>query len=215
MLTQPTPDLAYFRIDGTLWLADVAHPDEARAIDSGTFATSECPLPAPTGRRFAYVIRTAPDVWELRLWNGAAATIADEQTPVPSNHDRSFAWAPNGKLGFLRGDELWAGGRRIATNLKAKLAPPPKNRYGKEIDFSSDGRLLVRRGSAEKRGRRRRTAAAARKRRSGHRAAARPNARCGNASAPMPAVSAAVQRDGSHTPSHRPGSSSSGGPMDR
>ncbi len=143
VLTQPSPDLTYFRIDGTLWLADVAHPDEARAIDSGTFATSECPLPAPTGRRFAYVIRTAPDVWELRLWNGAAATIADEQTPVPSNHDRSFAWAPNGKLGFLRGDELWAGGRRIATNLKAKLAPPPKNRYGKEIDFSSDGRLLA------------------------------------------------------------------------
>jgi hypothetical protein len=38
VLTEPTPGLSYFRIYGTLWLADVAHPEEARAIDSGTFA---------------------------------------------------------------------------------------------------------------------------------------------------------------------------------
>jgi hypothetical protein len=144
VLAQPSPDVAYFRIEGTLWVADVADPDKARAIDSGIFATSECPLPAPSGRRFAYVIRTAPDVWQLRLYrNGGIATIADEQTPVPSNHDRSFAWAPNGTLGFIRGDELWAGGRRIATRLAARLVPPPKIRYSKEIDFSSDGRLVA------------------------------------------------------------------------
>ena len=143
-LTQPSQDVAYFRIDGTLRVADVAHPDEARVIDTGTFATSECPLPAPTGRRFAYVIRTTPDVWQLRLFrNGGVATIADEQTPVPSNHDRSFAWAPNSTLGFIRGDELWTGGRRIATRLTAKLAPLPKMRYSKEIDFSSDGRWVA------------------------------------------------------------------------
>jgi hypothetical protein len=53
VLTEPSPGLVYFRVDGTLWLADVAHPEQARAIDSGTFAVSECPLPAPTGQRFA------------------------------------------------------------------------------------------------------------------------------------------------------------------
>ena len=144
LLTQPSPELAYFRIDGTLWVADVAEPNQARALDTGTFATSECPLPAPSGRRFAYLIRTAPDVWQLRLYrNGGVATIADEQTPVPSNHDRSFAWAPNGTIGFVRGDDVWAGERRIATGLTAKLAPRSKIRHSKEIDFSSDGRLVA------------------------------------------------------------------------
>jgi hypothetical protein len=143
-LTQPSPGLDYFRIDGTLWLADVAHPDQARAIDTGTFATSECPLPAPTGARFAYVIRTAPDVWALRLYrDGGVATIADDQTAVPSNHDRSFAWAPNGTLAFLRGDELWASGQRTATGLASKLRPLAKIRYARAIDFSSDGRLIA------------------------------------------------------------------------
>ena len=144
VLTEPSPGLVYFQIDGTLWLADVAHPEQARAIDSRTFAVSECPLPSPTGQRFAYLIRTTPGVWELRLYrNGGVATVADEQTPIPSNHDRSFAWAPNGTLAFIRVDELWVGHRRIATGLVGKLAPNPKARHGEALDFSSDGRLIA------------------------------------------------------------------------
>jgi hypothetical protein len=144
MLTEPTTGVFYFRIDGTLWLADVAHPQEARVIDAGTFATSECPLPAPTGQRFAYFVQTSSGDWQLHLYrDGGVATIADDPAPVPSNHDRSFAWAPNGTLGFIRGDDLWAGQRRIATNLTATLAPRSNIRYGKEIDFSSDGRLIA------------------------------------------------------------------------
>jgi hypothetical protein len=142
LLTKPSPDLSYFRIDGTLWLAAVAHPDQARAVDTGTFAVSECPLAAPTGQRLAYFIRTASGDWELRLYrDGGVATVVDDPSPVPSNHDRSFAWAPNGTLGFIWSDDLWAGGRRIATNLTATLAPRPS--YGKAIDFSSNGRLLA------------------------------------------------------------------------
>ncbi len=144
VLTQPSPQLAYFRIEGTLWLADVAHPGQAQAIESGTFTTSECPLPAPTDRQFAYFIQTAPGEWRLRLYrNGGLATVVDDQTPVPSNHDRSFAWAPNGTLGFLRGDDLWVGHRQIASGLVGKLGPRPNIRYGKEIDFSADGRLVA------------------------------------------------------------------------
>jgi hypothetical protein len=143
-LTQPSPNLDYFRIDDTLWLADVAHPDEARAIETGIFVTSECPLPAPTGERFAYVIRAASDLWKLRVYrSGSVGTVAEEQAPVTSNHDRSFAWAPNGTLGFIRGDELWATGRRIATDLTSTLGPRPNIRYGRAIDFSSDGRLIA------------------------------------------------------------------------
>jgi hypothetical protein len=144
VLTEPSPQLFYFRIAGTLWLADVAHPQEARAIDTGAFTLSECPLPAPTGQRFAYFVQTSSGDWELRLYrNGAVETIADDPAPVPSNHDRSYAWAPNGTLGFTRGDDLWAGRRRIATNLTTTLAPRTNIRYAKAIDFSSDGRLLA------------------------------------------------------------------------
>jgi hypothetical protein len=144
VLTEPSPDLFYFRIDGTLWLADVADPQHARAVDSGTFTVSECPLAAPTGQRFAYFLQTASGDWELRLYrNGGVATIADDPEPVPSNHDRSFAWSPNGTLAFIRGDDLWASHRRIATRLVAKLAPNPKTRHGHSIDFSSNGRLLA------------------------------------------------------------------------
>ena len=69
--------------------------------------------------------------------------MADEQTPVPSNHDRSFAWSPNGTLGFVRGDDLWVGHRRIASGLARKLAPNPNARRGEALDFSSDGRLIA------------------------------------------------------------------------
>jgi hypothetical protein len=90
------------------------------------------------------VIQTSPGVWELRLYrNGGVATVADEQTPVPSNHDRSFAWSPNGTLGFVRGDDLWVGHRRIASGLARKLAPNPNARRGEALDFSSDGRLIA------------------------------------------------------------------------
>jgi hypothetical protein len=101
-------------------------------------------LPAPTGQRFAYFVQTSSGDWELRLYrNGAVETIADDPAPVPSNHDRSYAWAPNGTLGFTRGDDLWTGRRRIATNLTTTLAPRTNIRYAKAIDFSSDGRLLA------------------------------------------------------------------------
>jgi hypothetical protein len=144
VLTEPSPDLSYFRIDGKLWLADVAHPQEARAIDAGAFTVSECPLPAPTGQRFAYFVQTSAGDWELRLYrDGSVGTIADDPAPVPSNHDRSFAWAPNRTLAFIRGDDLWAGRRRIATNLRATLAPRSNIRYAKAIDYSSDGRLIA------------------------------------------------------------------------
>lgn len=144
VLTEPSPGLRYFRIDGTLWLADVAHPEEARAIDSGTFAVSECPLPAPTGQRFAYFIQTSSRDWELRLYrDGGVRTIADDPAPVPSNHDRSFAWAPNGTLAFLRVDELWVGHRRIATGLVGRLATTPKTGHAEALDFSSDGHLIA------------------------------------------------------------------------
>lgn len=143
-LTQPSPGLDYFRIDGTLWVADVGHPDQARVIDTGTFAVSECPLSAPTGDRLAYVIRAAPDIWELRVYqNGSVGTIAAEQTPIPSNHDRSFAWAPNGALAFIRGDDLWVNGRTIATGLARKLGPYPKTLYGRALDFSANGRFVA------------------------------------------------------------------------
>jgi hypothetical protein len=144
LLTEPSPGLSYFRVDGTLWLAKVAHPDQAQPIDTGTFTVSECPLAAPTGERFAYFIQTASGDWELRLYgNGGVATIADDPAPVPSNHDRSFAWAPNGKLAFIRADDLWAGGRRIASNLTKKLAWQPNIIYANAIDFSSNGRLIA------------------------------------------------------------------------
>jgi hypothetical protein len=144
VLTKPSPDLDYFRVDGTLWIADIEHPQQAHAIDAGAFTLPECPLPAPSGQRFAYFIQTSSGDWELRLYrDGGIATIADDPGPVPSNHDRSFAWAPNGALGFVRGDDLWAGQRRIATNLTATLAPRPNIRYGRAIDFSSDGRLVA------------------------------------------------------------------------
>jgi hypothetical protein len=144
VLTEPTPGLFYFRIDGTLWLADVAHPEEARAIDTGAFTLSECPLPAATGQRFAYFVQTSAGDWELRLYrDGGVGTIADDPAPVPSNHDRSFAWAPNGTLGFIRGDDLWAGHRRIATNLTKTIARRSDIVYANAIDFSSDGRLIA------------------------------------------------------------------------
>jgi hypothetical protein len=144
LLTQPSPQLSYFRIEGTLWVADVAHPAQAQAIESGTFTTSECPLAAPTGRRFAYFVQTAPNEWELRIYrNGGVATVADDQTSVPSNDDRSFAWAPNGTLGFVRGDDLWAAQRRIATNLTATIGLQPNIRSAKAIDFSSNGRFVA------------------------------------------------------------------------
>jgi hypothetical protein len=145
VLTQPAPRLAYFRIEGTLWLAEVAHPEQARAVDAGAFAVSECPLPSPTGQRFAYMIQTRPGVWELRIYrDGAVRTVADEQTPVPSNHDRSFAWAPNGTLAFIRGDDLFVGHRRSVHGLLRKLAPrPARSRYSHSLDFSSNGRLIA------------------------------------------------------------------------
>jgi len=144
VLTKPSPDLSYFRIDGTLWLADVAHPEQARAIDSGGFAISDCPLAAPTGQRFAYVIETIPGVWELRLYRyEGVATVANEPTAVPSTHDRSFAWSPKGMLAFVRGDDLWVGDRRIAENLAAKVGPRQNIRYGLSIDYSANGRLLA------------------------------------------------------------------------
>jgi len=144
VLAKPSPGLEYFRIDGTLWLADIANPERARAIDSGTFAVSECPLPAPAGQRFAYRLQTAPGVWELRLYRyGGVATVADEQTPIPSNHDRSFAFAPNGTLAFIRADELWVGHRRIASRLVRKLAPHQRASHAMALDFSSDGRLIA------------------------------------------------------------------------
>jgi hypothetical protein len=144
LLTRPSADLNYFRIEGTLWLADVAHPAQAHPIDSGTFTTSECPLAAPTGRRFAYFIQAAPLEWELRLYRSAgSAILADDETPVPSSHDRSFAWAPNGTLGFIRNDDLWVGQRRIATNLTATIGPQPNIRYARAVDFSSNGRLIA------------------------------------------------------------------------
>jgi hypothetical protein len=144
VLTEAAPNVFYFRIEGTLWLADAAQPGHARAVDTGTFTVSECPLPAPTGKRFAYFIRTTSGDWELRLYrDGGVTTVANDPGPVPSNHDRSVAWAPNGTLGFLRGDDLWAGGRRIARNLTRTLAPPRKIRYAKAIDFSADGRFLA------------------------------------------------------------------------
>jgi hypothetical protein len=154
VLTKVSPQLFYFRIDGTLWLADVANPQDARAIETGTFTVSECPLPAPAGQRFAYFVRNGSGDWELRLYrNSSVAPVADDPEPVPSNHDRSFAWAPNGTLAFVRGDELWlafvrgdelwAGQRRIAAGLAAKLALKPKAQFSRAIDFSSNGRLLA------------------------------------------------------------------------
>jgi hypothetical protein len=144
LLTQPSPGLAYFRIEGTLWLAQVAHPEQARAIDAGAFAVSECPLPSPTGQRFAYLIQTTAGVWKLRIYrDGAVGTLADEQKPVPSNHDRSFAWSPNGTLAFIRSNDLFVGSRRIASGLVRKLAPHPKTRPGHALDFSSNGRLVA------------------------------------------------------------------------
>jgi hypothetical protein len=145
VLTRASPGLAYFRIEGTLWLAEVAHPEQARAIDSGTFAISECPLPSTTGERFAYLIQATPGVWELRIYrDGAVGTVADEQTPLPSSHDRSFAWAPNGTLAFIRGDDLFVGHRRSVHGLLRKLAPrPASSRYSHSLDFSSNGRLIA------------------------------------------------------------------------
>jgi hypothetical protein len=101
-------------------------------------------LPAPTGRRFAYFARDSSGDWVLRLYrDGGSVTIADDPAPVPSNHDRSFAWALNGTLGFVRGNDFWADRRRIATNLTTRLAPRPRTEYAKAIDFSSDGRLIA------------------------------------------------------------------------
>ena len=143
-LTKPSSGLDYFRLDGTLWLAEVAHPEHARAIDAGTFATSECPLPAPTGARFAYFLRTASGDSGLRLYrNGGVGTIADDPSPVPSTHDRSFAWAPNGTLGFTRGDDLWIGHNRIAENLATTLAARANSQHARAIDFSANGRFVA------------------------------------------------------------------------
>ena len=78
-LTHASSGIQYFRIEGTLWLADVAHPEQARAIETGAFATSECPLPSPSGRKFAYFVQKAPDAWELHVYrDGGVSTVADD-----------------------------------------------------------------------------------------------------------------------------------------
>jgi WD40-like Beta Propeller Repeat len=145
-LTHASSGIQYFRIEGTLWLADVSNPEEARAIETGAFATSECPLPSPSGQKFAYFVQKAPDVaWELHVYrDGQVSTIADDPVPVPSNHDRSFAWSPNGEtLAFIRGDDLFTRQGHVSGGLTKLLAPRSDTRYARALDFSSDGRLLA------------------------------------------------------------------------
>lgn len=143
--THTSSGIGYFRVEGTLWLADVAHPEQARAIESGAFATSECPLPSPSGRKFAYFVQKTPDAWQLHVYrDGGVSTVADDPVPVPSNHDRSFAWSPNGgTLAFIRGDDLFTRHGRVSQGLTKLLAPRPNIRYARALDFSSDGRLLA------------------------------------------------------------------------
>jgi hypothetical protein len=144
-LTHASSGIQYFRIEGTLWLADVAHPEQARAIETGAFATSECPLPSPSGRKFAYFVQKAPDAWELHVYReGGVSTVAHDPVPVPSNHDRSFAWSPKGgTLAFIRGDDLLTRQGRVSQGLTKLLAPRSDARYARALDFSSDGRLLA------------------------------------------------------------------------
>ena len=144
-LTHASSGIQYFRIEGTLWLADVAHPEQARAIETGAFETSECPLPSPSGRKFAYFVQKTPDAWQLHVYrDGGVSTVADEPAPVPSNHDRSFAWSPNGgTLAFIRGDDLFTRHGRISQGLTKLLAPRSNARFARALDFSSDGRLLA------------------------------------------------------------------------
>jgi hypothetical protein len=144
-LTHTASGIDYFRIEGTLWLADVAHPEQARAIESGAFATSECPLPSSSGRKFAYFVQKTPDAWELHVYrDGGISAVADDPVPVPSNHDRSFAWSPNGEtLAFIRGDDLFTRHGRISQALTKMLAPRSGTRYARALDYSCDGRLLA------------------------------------------------------------------------
>src|SRR5437763_783537 len=72
---QPSRHLLYTRIQGTLWVAETANLDRLRAVQAGSFATSECPQWSPTGNRLAYFAPQAEPVWALTVYDHGALPV--------------------------------------------------------------------------------------------------------------------------------------------
>ena len=141
---QPSRHLLYTRIEGTLWVAATGSLEQARAVAVGAFAASECPQWSPAGNRLAYFVDRGVAGWELNVYrDGTVRAVETEETPVPSAHDRSFAWSRDGRLAFLRGRELYVGARRIGRRLLDRLAPRVTTVHNHAIAVSPSGRLVA------------------------------------------------------------------------
>ena len=141
---QPSRHLLYTRIQGTLWVAETANLDRLRAVQAGSFATSECPQWSPTGNRLAYFAQQAEPVWALTVYDhGAVHVVANVRTPVPSAHDRSFAWSREGRLAYMRGRDLFVGTRRLGRQILNRLSPRATTEYNRALAVSPNGRLVA------------------------------------------------------------------------
>ena len=133
---QPSRHLLYTRIQGTLWVAETANLDRLRAVQAGSFATSECPQWSPTGNRLAYFAQQAAPVWALTVYDhGAVHVVANVRTPVPSAHDRSFAWSREGRLAYMRGRDLFVGTRRLGRQILNRLSPRATTEYNRALEL--------------------------------------------------------------------------------
>jgi hypothetical protein len=141
---RPNRHLLYTRVEGTLWVAETAHLDRAQAVEDGAFTLSECPLWSPNGNKLAYFVQQAVPAWALSIYDhGAVHLIATVQTPVPSAHDRSFAWSRDGRLAYMRRRDIFVGTRRVGWQILNRLSPRATSEYNRAIAVSPNGRLIA------------------------------------------------------------------------
>ena len=141
---RPSRHLLYTRVEGTLWVAETAHLDRAQAVEDGAFTLSECPLWSPSGNKLAYFVQQAVPAWALSVYDhGAVHLVATVQTPVPSAHDRSFAWSRDGRLAYMGRRDLFVGTRQVGRQILNRVSPRGTSEYNRAIAVSPSGRLVA------------------------------------------------------------------------